>query len=108
MQLMANDFVKTAERTVAKANISIVMIELKVSEGALIKDIRKAIEKLGQLRALGFSIALDDFGVGYSAMSYLCALPFDFLKTDKSIVNRLGIAESSYAIASAIVALGKA
>jgi len=108
IQLMADDFLTTVENIVARSGAAISTIELEVTEGALIKDIDKATKKLNRLRELGFSIALDDFGVGYSAMSYLSVLPFDTLKIDKSFVSRLGLEDSAYAIASAIVALGKA
>jgi len=83
-------------------------LELEVTEGALIRDIDVAVARLAALRALGVAIALDDFGVGYSAMSYLSRLPFDTLKIDKSFVFAFGIERPALAIATAIVALAKA
>lgn len=83
-------------------------LELEVTEGALIQDIDSAVERLAALRALGVQIALDDFGVGYSAMRYLNRLPFDTLKIDKSFVFAFGSERPALAIASAIVALAKA
>lgn len=108
IQLMNDGFMDTVEKMMATAEIPATSIELEVTEGALINDIDNAVRKLKRLRDLGFTIALDDFGVGYSAMSYLSVLPFDTLKIDKSFVSGFGIQKSAYAIASAIVALAKA
>ncbi len=83
-------------------------LELEVTEGVLIQDVDAAVTRLAALRALGVAIALDDFGVGYSAMRYLNRLPFDTLKIDKSFVFAFGIERPALAIATAIVALAKA
>ncbi|MDP3230409.1 MAG: EAL domain-containing protein [Acidovorax sp.] len=83
-------------------------LELEITEGALIQDVDVAVERLAALRAHGVSIALDDFGVGYSAMRYLNRLPFDTLKIDKSFVSAFGVERPALAIATAIVALAKA
>ena len=108
IQLMSDDFLERVERIITEAGITPACIELEVTEGALIKDIGQATRKLSRLREFGLAVALDDFGVGYSAMSYLSVLPFDTLKIDKSFVNGIGVDASAFAIASAIVALGKA
>jgi EAL domain-containing protein (putative c-di-GMP-specific phosphodiesterase class I) len=83
-------------------------LELEITEGALIQDVDVASTRLAALRARGVSIALDDFGVGYSAMRYLSRLPFDTLKIDKSFVFAFGVERPALAIATAIVALAKA
>ncbi len=83
-------------------------LELEITEGALIQDVDVAVERLSALRARGVAIALDDFGVGYSAMRYLNRLPFDTLKIDKSFVFAFGVDRPALAIATAIVALAKA
>jgi diguanylate cyclase (GGDEF)-like protein len=108
IQLMTEDFLVRVEKIITDSGISPACIELEVTEGALIKDIGQATQKLSRLREFGLAVALDDFGVGYSAMSYLSVLPFDTLKIDKSFVNGIGNDASAFAIASAIVALGKA
>lgn len=108
VQLMHDQFLDRIEQIVTAHCIVPGTIELEVTEGALIKDIDEAVRRLERLRAFGFSIALDDFGVGYSAMSYLSLLPFDTLKIDKSFVNDVGVHASASAIAAAIVALGTA
>jgi EAL domain-containing protein (putative c-di-GMP-specific phosphodiesterase class I) len=61
-----------------------------------------------ELRALGVRLALDDFGSGYSSLSYLQKLPFDKLKIDRSFVSALERSANAAVIIQAIVTLGRA
>jgi EAL domain-containing protein (putative c-di-GMP-specific phosphodiesterase class I) len=61
-----------------------------------------------ELRALGVQLALDDFGSGYSSLSYLQKLPFDKLKIDRGFVAALDRSANGGVIIQAIVALGRA
>ncbi|SIQ53885.1 bifunctional diguanylate cyclase/phosphodiesterase [Pseudacidovorax sp. RU35E] len=108
LQLAHRDFVPQVEALAAAFPLARGAIELEITEGAFFRDIEGCVHKLGRLRAMGFDIALDDFGVGYSAMSYLSTLPLDTLKIDKSFVQAFGQQTTAYAIASAIVALAAA
>lgn len=108
VQLMNEGFLQSVEALVADTGVRPGWIELEITEGAIIKDVDEAIAKMTRLRELGFTIAIDDFGVGYSAMTYLHVLPFDVLKIDKSFVDGFGKQQSGFAIASAIVALARA
>ena len=81
---------------------------LEVTEGVLIDNPDEAKERLEQLRALGVKIALDDFGSGYSSLSYLRRFPIDKLKIDKEFVAPLGRSSDGGVIIQAIMALGRA
>jgi diguanylate cyclase (GGDEF)-like protein len=81
---------------------------LEVTEGVLIENPDEAKERLEQLRALGVKIALDDFGSGYSSLSYLRRFPIDKLKIDKEFVAPLGRSSDGGVIIQAIMALGRA
>src|SRR5262249_22113983 len=85
---------------------SLVMRE--ITEGVLIDNPDEAKERLQQLRALGVKIALDDFGSGYSSLSYLRRFPIDKLKIDKEFVAPLGRSSDGGVIIQAIMALGRA
>src|SRR5262249_32531888 len=85
---------------------SLVMRE--ITEGVLIDNPDEAKERLQQLRALGVKIALDDFGSGYSSLSYLRKFPIDKLKIDKEFVAPLGRSSDGGVIIQAIMALGRA
>ncbi|HVA26797.1 MAG TPA: EAL domain-containing protein, partial [Candidatus Baltobacteraceae bacterium] len=67
----------------------------------------RALAVLGELRARGFEITVDDFGVGYSSLSYLQRLPIGGLKIDRSFIVSLPADGQALEIARAIVALAK-
>jgi diguanylate cyclase (GGDEF)-like protein/PAS domain S-box-containing protein len=62
---------------------------LELTESALIHDVDLAVARLAALRALGVSVALDDFGSGYSSLTYIRRLPVDVLKIDRSFIQEI-------------------
>jgi diguanylate cyclase (GGDEF)-like protein len=91
-----------------KSGVDPSRIVLEITEGVLIESPEDARARLQKLRALGLRIALDDFGSGYSSLSYLQRFPIDKLKIDKGFVEPLGRTANGGAIIQAIVALGRA
>ena len=83
------------------------LLELEITESALLVDERNAVDTLAQLRALGVRLALDDFGTGYSSLSHLTRFPIDSLKIDRTFVNDLGQDTQASAIVSAVIAMAK-
>ena len=83
-------------------------LELEITETALILDLNRALHNLRQIKALGISIAMDDFGIGYSSLSLLNSFPFDRIKVDGSFIQLTGSNERSDAIFKAVVGLGTA
>jgi EAL domain-containing protein (putative c-di-GMP-specific phosphodiesterase class I) len=81
-------------------------LELEITEGVLIDDFARAVSILRKLKSLGIHIALDDFGSGYSSLSYLHAFPFEKIKIDRVFVGDLEHNHHSMAIVRAIVTLG--
>jgi diguanylate cyclase (GGDEF)-like protein len=81
---------------------------LEITESVLIENPDETTGRLEQLRSLGVQLALDDFGSGYSSLSYLQKLPFDKLKVDRSFVTALSRSANGGVIIQAIVALGRA
>jgi diguanylate cyclase (GGDEF)-like protein/PAS domain S-box-containing protein len=64
------------------------LLELELTESALIEDMDVSARRLGELKASGIRIAVDDFGTGYSALAYLQRFPLDILKLDRSFINQ--------------------
>jgi EAL domain-containing protein (putative c-di-GMP-specific phosphodiesterase class I) len=81
---------------------------LEITEGVLIENPEEMLKRIGELRALGVRIALDDFGSGYSSLGYLQRFAFDKLKVDRSFVAALGRSPNAGVIIQAIVSLGRA
>ena len=65
-------------------------LTVEVTEGGLIEDLGAAATLLAELRQGGLRVAIDDFGTGYSSLAYLKALPLDYLKIDKRLVEDIG------------------
>jgi diguanylate cyclase (GGDEF)-like protein len=64
-------------------------LELEITESVLMKDVKRNGDLFRQLKEIGVSIVLDDFGMGYCSLSYLTMLPFDRIKIDKSFTQGL-------------------
>ena len=86
-----------------ESGVSARLLELEITEGVLMDNVRENLELLERLQAEGIRLSIDDFGTGYSSMSYLKRFPIDQLKIDRSFVHDLpGEGE---AIATAIIAM---
>jgi diguanylate cyclase (GGDEF)-like protein len=80
---------------------------IEITERSVIANHDVARAQLDALHAMGVRVALDDFGIGFSSLSYLRDLPFDVLKLDQSFVAALGGGHRSKAVACAIIQLGQ-
>ncbi|EQD60552.1 diguanylate cyclase/phosphodiesterase (GGDEF & EAL domain) with PAS/PAC sensor(s), partial [mine drainage metagenome] len=86
-QLMLGDFVGDVREALAASGADPALLELEITESALMADPGKAEAILQQLKRLGLGIAIDDFGTGYSSLGYLHRLSVDKLKIDRSFVS---------------------
>jgi predicted signal transduction protein with EAL and GGDEF domain len=80
-------------------------IEFEITETAVMKDIGVSRLMLEDLSAIGFRIALDDFGSGYSSFEYIDHLPLDKIKIDKSFVRKVATSAASREIVAAVIKL---
>jgi diguanylate cyclase (GGDEF)-like protein len=83
-------------------------LELEVTETALLQNSEATLALLNELKALGVSIALDDFGAGHSSLGYLRKFPFDRVKIDKSFVHDLRLSGDATAIVRSVTKLCQA
>ena len=81
------------------------LLEIEVTEGALIDDIKTTRNQLNEISELGISLAIDDFGTGYSSMNYLKNFPFNTLKIDRSFIIDAPTIPQDRAIVTTIVQL---
>lgn len=104
-QCRRGGFVSSVVRALAEAGLEPWFLALEITESVLMHDVDATIRNLGALAQMGVGIAVDDFGVGYSSLSYLKRFPIDALKMDRSFVCGLPDNDNDAAIARAIIAL---
>ncbi len=102
-----NTLVKDIKKILLRTGVSSRNIEVEITEGVLISNADKAKTVLNKLKKIGLSISLDDFGSGYSSLSYLKQLPINCLKIDRSFVMDLETNKDSRVIIEAIINLAK-
>jgi diguanylate cyclase (GGDEF)-like protein len=108
MQVRDRKFVDLVAAALAESMMPPARLVLEVTEGVLIDNPEVAKSRLDDLRALGLKLALDDFGSGYSSLTYLQRLPFDKLKVDRGFVAALDQSANAGVIIQAVIALGRA
>lgn len=108
LQYKKEDFVESIVSVMRKYDVSPSEIELEITESVLIDDFDEVYEKLKVLKAYGIRVSLDDFGTGFSSLSYLKKLPIDTLKIDKSFIDTVLNDPSSKVIFESIVNMAKA
>lgn len=79
------------------------MIEMEVTESAIISDPLRSLEAVRRLKSMGIRLAIDDFGTGYSSLAYLKTLPVDTLKVDKSFVLNMTRSQNDSVIVRSII-----
>ncbi|WGD51699.1 EAL domain-containing protein [Bradyrhizobium sp. CB1650] len=105
-QFMHGDVVGLVHSILLETGLAPGRLELEITEGVLIEDFDRGLALLRRLKALGVRISMDDFGSGYSSLSYLQAFPFDKIKIDRAFVINLGRNPQSAAIVRAVIDLG--
>ncbi|KRR04968.1 EAL and GGDEF domain-containing protein [Bradyrhizobium valentinum] len=105
-QFMHGDLVSLVHSILLETGLAPDRLELEITEGVLIEDFDRGLALLRRLKSLGVRISMDDFGSGYSSLSYLQAFPFDKIKIDRAFVMNLGRNPQSAAIVRAVIDLG--
>ena len=93
------------KRALGDSGLPASLLEVELTESAIMNDIDQNITRLNQIRDLGVAIALDDFGTGYSSLSYLKRFPINTLKIDRSFIITIDTDPEDAAIVEAIITL---
>ena len=89
-QLSVEDFIENVRLSIESSGIEPCQIELEITENVLIDSLEDSIRKLEELKDFGVRLSLDDFGTGFSSLTYLRSLPVGTLKIDKRFVDDVG------------------
>lgn len=107
LQLHQRELVGLVHEILIETGLPADRLELEITETALFKDYKRALDTLRRLKALGVRIAMDDFGTGFSSLSTLQSFPFDKIKIDKSFVENINRKERANIIIRAVLGLGR-
>ena len=107
-QLRNDNLVELIKDILGNQKVAQKLINLELTETALLEDLTIARPLLMDLSFYGVGIHIDDFGTGYSSLSYLAELPVQTLKIDRSFVERLTESATNARVVQSIIALGKA
>ncbi|MBF0180489.1 MAG: EAL domain-containing protein [Magnetococcales bacterium] len=106
-QLRQSALVEEVRAALEESGLPPDALELEVTETMMMENLEESVVLLRQLRGMGLTVAVDDFGVGHSSLTYLKQLPIDVLKIDQSFVRDLAVDNDDAVIVSAIIALGR-
>ena len=82
-------------------------LQIEVTESLFLCDVEHTFAQLDALRALGIQVLMDDFGIGYSSLSYFERFTFDKVKIDQAFIRNITSSRSSQAIVRAVIGLGQ-
>jgi diguanylate cyclase (GGDEF)-like protein len=107
VQFSQPGFINSLRTILAESDLDPSLVILELTESMLIGDHASVTQQLNNMRALGITLAIDDFGKGYSSLDYLRRLPISILKIDRAFVSDIGteLDDSGRAIVSSIVNL---
>ncbi|MFM0715571.1 EAL domain-containing protein [Paraburkholderia strydomiana] len=106
VQLRDPDLIDTLAHSLASHRVAPERLELEITETVLMDSAEDYLTTINAIRKLGVKLSLDDFGIGYSSLSYLNRFPLDRLKIDRAFVQDMLEAPADLAIIRAIIDLG--
>lgn len=107
MQLLHKGFASQVTAILKETGLDPGILELELTESALISDEDSVLEALHDLKKIGVQLAIDDFGTGYSSLSRLKNFPIDRLKIDRNFIRDIEDSSDKGAIAVAIIAMAE-
>jgi len=105
-QFRQSDFVEQIKQALDQAGADPARLKIELTESLILDDVTDTTERIQALRAVGVAFCMDDFGTGFSSLSYLKRLPMDELKVDRQFVRDVATDDSDAAIVQTIITLG--
>jgi diguanylate cyclase (GGDEF)-like protein len=107
-QLLRPELVQMIEQTLVASGRPVGSLALEITETTVLSDAQPVRETLARIRDLGVQLAIDDFGIGFSSLSYITRFPADWIKLDRSLICNCTTDPASLAVLRAIVAIAHA
>jgi EAL domain-containing protein (putative c-di-GMP-specific phosphodiesterase class I) len=107
LELRDPAFVESVRAILLETGLDARLLEMELTEGVLVEDFGSTAAVFRELKEMGISLAVDDFGTGHSSLSYLRQFPIDILKIDGSFVRQITTDTESSKIIRAIVGMAK-
>ncbi|MFW6025444.1 MAG: EAL domain-containing protein [Candidatus Woesearchaeota archaeon] len=101
-QLYDENYISFLKRNLDKYNVNPELLEIEITESILFENKKVSMNFLDELKKLGVKVALDDFGTGYSSFNQLSFIPADYIKFDRSLMERFVYGNNKKAIDSLI------
>ena len=105
-QFRQPDFVAQIQQVLQNCGVNPSLLKLELTESLVLENVEETIQKMAAIQHLGVNFSMDDFGTGFSSLSYLAQLPLNQLKIDKSFVNKIFEHRDNEMIARTIIAMG--
>lgn len=106
-QFRQSDFIQSVKKVLTDTQINPHLLTLELTETVILENESTVIEKLIELKQLGISLSIDDFGSGYSSLSYLKDFPVDEIKIDRSFINDLHCNSRDRSLVNIIIKIGE-
>ncbi len=104
-QISAGNFTEVLKEILRETDFDPTFLEVEITENALMKNKQEAARVLSELKAMGVTVSIDDFGTSYSSLNYLKYFPVDKLKIDRSFIGDIVSDPNDVAIATTIIAI---
>ena len=107
VQFNHHDFTATILDTLSVTNLEATCLELELTETTIMKNVKSAIKIMNNFKSLGICISIDDFGIGYSSLSYVQEFNFDTLKIDRAFVKNVTTNSKTAALTQALIGMSR-
>jgi len=105
IQILSRNFDCFIRELLMNSSVKPSLFNVEITESILIEDYKAAISFVRELKTMGINVYLDDFGTGFSSLSYLHQFPFDVIKLDKSFIDAMEFNEKNLAIVESIASM---
>ncbi|MEH7416347.1 EAL domain-containing protein [Neobacillus drentensis] len=106
-QIHQDQFIETIKQALREYKLSAEFLKIEITERTAMTNVEKTLKTMRELQEFGVDIILDDFGIGYSSISYLVQYPFNTIKIDKSFIQDLHHNPTQKSVCRSLVAMGK-